>query len=46
VVAEQAIWDRGVARGELRPDVDPEVAMDLVFSPAIDRPGSAARAAR
>ena len=33
----RAIWDRGVARGELRPDVDPEVAMDLVFGPAIYR---------
>jgi AcrR family transcriptional regulator len=33
----RAIWDRGVARGELRPDVDPEVAMDLVFGPAMYR---------
>jgi len=33
----RTIWDRGVARGELRPDVDPEVAIDLVFGPAIYR---------
>jgi AcrR family transcriptional regulator len=33
----RAIWDRGVARGELRPDVDPEVAIDAVFGPAIYR---------
>ena len=31
----RAIWDRGVARGELRPDVDPEAAIDLVFGPAM-----------
>ena len=33
----RAIWDRGVARGELRGDVDPEVAIDLVFGPAMYR---------
>ncbi|HEY0805395.1 MAG TPA: TetR/AcrR family transcriptional regulator [Pseudonocardiaceae bacterium] len=33
----RGIWDRGVARGELSPDVDPEVAMDLVFGPAMYR---------
>jgi AcrR family transcriptional regulator len=33
----RAIWDRGVARGELSPDVDPEVAIDLVFGPAMYR---------
>jgi AcrR family transcriptional regulator len=33
----RAIWDRGVTRGELRDDVDPEVAMDLVFGPAMYR---------
>jgi AcrR family transcriptional regulator len=33
----RAIWDRGVARGELRPDVDPEAAIDLVFAPAMYR---------
>jgi AcrR family transcriptional regulator len=31
------IWDRGVARGELDPNVDPEVALDLIFGPAIYR---------
>jgi len=25
------IWDRGVARGELDANVDPEVALDLIF---------------
>jgi AcrR family transcriptional regulator len=33
----RAIWDRGVARGELRIDVEPEVAIDLVFGPAMYR---------
>ena len=33
----RVIWDRGVARGELRGDVDPEVAIDLVFGPAMYR---------
>jgi AcrR family transcriptional regulator len=33
----RTIWDRGVARGELRPDVDPEVAIDLMFGPAMYR---------
>jgi AcrR family transcriptional regulator len=33
----RAIWDRGVARGQLRPDVDPEAAIDLVFGPAMYR---------
>jgi AcrR family transcriptional regulator len=33
----RAIWDRGVARGELRADVDPEVAVDIVFGPAMYR---------
>jgi AcrR family transcriptional regulator len=31
------IWDRGVARGELRADVDPDAAIDLVFGPPIYR---------
>jgi AcrR family transcriptional regulator len=33
----RAIFDRGVARGELRGDVDPEAAIDLVFGPAMYR---------
>jgi AcrR family transcriptional regulator len=33
----RAIWDRGVARGELCPDADPEAAIDLVFGPAMYR---------
>jgi len=31
------IWDRGVARGELDPNLDPEVALDLIFGPALYR---------
>jgi AcrR family transcriptional regulator len=31
------IWDRGVARGELDPNVDPAVALDLIFAPAVYR---------
>jgi AcrR family transcriptional regulator len=33
----RAIWERGVARGELRSDVDLEVAIDLIFGPALYR---------
>ena len=33
----RAIWDRGVARGELRSDVDIDAAIDLVFGPPIYR---------
>ena len=33
----RAMWDRGVARGELRADVDPEAAFDLVFAPLLYR---------
>jgi AcrR family transcriptional regulator len=35
--AVKKIWDRGVARGELNPKVDPEVALDLIFGPAMYR---------
>ena len=35
--AVRKIWDRGVARGELDPNLDPEVAMDLIFGPAMYR---------
>ena len=35
--AVRKIWDRGVARGELDPTVDPEVALDLIFGPAMYR---------
>ncbi|MCW2512234.1 MAG: transcriptional regulator [Mycobacterium sp.] len=31
------IWDRGFARGELDPNIDPEVALDLIFAPAVYR---------
>jgi AcrR family transcriptional regulator len=31
--AFRKIWDRGVARGELDPNVDPEVALGLIFGP-------------
>jgi AcrR family transcriptional regulator len=33
----RAIWARGVARGELRADVDPDAAIDLVFGPPLYR---------
>jgi AcrR family transcriptional regulator len=33
----RAILDRGIARGELRPDIDPEVAIDLIFGPPMYR---------
>jgi AcrR family transcriptional regulator len=32
-----AILDRGIARGELRPDIDREAAIDLIFGPAMYR---------
>jgi hypothetical protein len=35
--AIRKIWDRGVARGELDPNLDPEVALDLIFGPATYR---------
>ena len=35
--AVMKIWDRGVARGELDPNVDPEVALDLIFGAAMYR---------
>ena len=31
--AMRKIWDRGVARGELDPNIDPEVALGLIFGP-------------
>jgi AcrR family transcriptional regulator len=33
----RAVWDRGVERGELRADIDPEIAIDLLFGPAMYR---------
>ncbi|OBI47993.1 TetR/AcrR family transcriptional regulator [Mycobacterium sp. E796] len=33
----RAILDRGIARGELRPDVDADAAIDLIFGPAMYR---------
>ena len=35
--AVRKIWDRGVARGELDANVDPEVALDLAFGAAMYR---------
>lgn len=31
------IWRRGVARGEFRDDVDPAIAMDMIFAPIVYR---------
>lgn len=36
-VAVREIWDRGVARGQLDPNLDPEVALDLIFGAAMYR---------
>jgi AcrR family transcriptional regulator len=33
----ESIWDRGVARGELRADVDRDIAIDLIIGPALYR---------
>jgi AcrR family transcriptional regulator len=33
----RAIWARGVARGELRDDLDPDAAIDLMIGPALYR---------
>ncbi|MGO4444349.1 TetR/AcrR family transcriptional regulator [Mycobacterium sp. 2YAF39] len=33
----RTIWDRGVARGELRPDVDPDAALDQLIGPMLYR---------
>lgn len=33
----RTIWQRGVARGELRDDVDPDVAIDLMIGPSLYR---------
>jgi AcrR family transcriptional regulator len=33
----RTVWDRGVARGQLRPDIDPEAAVDLLIGPALYR---------
>ena len=35
--AMRKIWHRGIARGELDPNVDPEVALGLIFGPAMYR---------
>ena len=31
------LWDRAVVRGEVRDDIDPEIAMDLLFGPVMWR---------
>jgi AcrR family transcriptional regulator len=35
--ALEAVWDRGVARGDLRADVDRDIAIDLIIGPALYR---------
>ncbi len=37
VIDAIAIWQRGVKRGELRADVDVEVAIDALYSPLFYR---------
>ena len=39
--ALRKIWDRGIARGELDPNVDPEVALGLIFGAAMYRRATA-----
>jgi hypothetical protein len=33
----RTIWERGVARGELRADADPDAAIDIAIGPALYR---------
>jgi AcrR family transcriptional regulator len=33
----RVIWDRGVERGELDPSIGPDMALDLIFGPAMYR---------
>jgi len=33
----QELWDRAVSRGEVQEDIDPDLAMDLVFGPIMWR---------
>lgn len=33
----RVIWQRGVARGEIRSDIDSEIALDLIYGPIIYR---------
>ncbi len=35
--AVKSIWQRGVARGDFRDDVDADVAMDMIFAPIVYR---------
>jgi AcrR family transcriptional regulator len=35
--AVKTIWQRGVARGEFREDVDADVAIDMIFAPIVYR---------
>jgi AcrR family transcriptional regulator len=35
--AIQELWDRAVSRGEVQKDIDPDLAMDLVFGPVMWR---------
>ena len=33
----KTIWQRGIARGDFRHDVDADVAMDMIFAPIVCR---------
>ena len=35
--AVREMWERGVARGEIRPELDPELVIDLIFGPMVYR---------
>jgi len=35
--AARVMWQRGVARGEIRKEIDPEIVLDLVYGPMVFR---------
>ena len=35
--AMRELWERGVARGEIRPELDPDLVIDLMFGPLVFR---------
>ena len=35
--AARGMWERGVARGEIRAELDPDLGIDLIFGPMVYR---------
>jgi len=35
--AARVMWQRGVTRGEIRPEIDAEIVLDLVYGPMVFR---------